>query len=148
MIVEYGGWGLTIVTVIMFETIYISKFGWDLQDGGSEEGKKLNKKAIVNFPPLLEYLAAAFCGTQTFAGPSTNFKDFVDFIYRRNEFEKIPESHTKESLKRALLGLFYTIVHAVTSKLFPFHLLYSLEDNYNVFYKVFSDPKICRDFYC
>ncbi|MDR3548807.1 MAG: hypothetical protein P4M11_11180 [Candidatus Pacebacteria bacterium] len=117
MFVDYGGWTITVVTVLMIQTVFLSTFAWDYQDGATAEGRTKNKKAVADLPSLLEFVSAGTCFTQSLAGPCSNFVDFSDYVWCRNDFAKIPAGSNVKACGRALLtALAWTGVQLVLLK--------------------------------
>lgn len=130
MLIDYGGWNITIVTVLMMQTIFLSTFAWDFQDGGSAEGQKKNAKFIENMPSLLEFLSAGLCLTQSLAGPCSNFVDFSDYIWRRNDFAKIQRwSNVKACGWTVLTAFAWTGGYLIIAKLRMLERLSSPDDS-------------------
>jgi len=130
MINDYGGWHLGVSTSMMLQCIHLSSFAWDYTDGAQDPAKlstDQKKYAIKEYPGIIEFLAAAVSPGQSFSGPASNFNDFMDWIYLRGDFEKLPDSKNA-CFKRFMTGVCFIFVNLVLTMFFPSDLLTS--ENY------------------
>jgi len=126
MIVDYGGWHIRVDTTAMLQCIHLSSFGWDYTDGG-ENPEKLSreqkKNAIDKFPSFIEFIAAAVCPTQAFAGPSSNYVDFRDYIYQYGIYKHIPSTGFP-CLKRFSSALFFIVTYVTLHNMYPPEIIF------------------------
>ena len=121
MIDDYGGWHLGVATFAMIQCMHLSSIGWDYTDGGTDPDKlssEQKRNAIKEMPSFLEFFAAALSPTQSLAGPTSNYVDFINYIRMKGDFAQIP-STVLPCLKRFAPGLFYLVLYVVLHALFP-----------------------------
>lgn len=139
MITNYGSWELEITTTLMIECIHLCSFGWDYTDGGVDESKlsrEQKKNAIREEPTFLEFLSAAICPTQCFAGPCSNFVDFKNYVYGKGIYESLPSTFVP-CMKRFLRGWVFVIFYVGIHMFYSTKLLISPDyANKNFFIKV------------
>ena len=139
MLTDYGGWHLGIATSLMIECIHLCSFGWDYADGGADPSTLATEQkanAIKDLPSLLEFFSAALCPTQSFAGPSSNFVDFKNYIYSQGIYENIP-STVAPCLVNFAAGSLFIAIYVLCLKYFPLSFLESHDFlNVNFFTRV------------
>jgi hypothetical protein len=120
--VNYGGWDMSVSEILMMQTIQLSHVAWDYADGDKNE-KTISKKPIKTMPSLFEFIASAICPSQCLGGPSMHLVDFLDYIYRRNDYEK-PVDTVAPALKRVMASLFWITIYLAIINNYPLSLLY------------------------
>ncbi len=122
---NYGGWDMSICQLMMMQCIHLSVLAWDYVDGAVVETPKapVSKVALKTLPNLIEYLAAALVPNQMLGGPNGHVKDFLDYIYHRNEYQK-PVPTVKPAMIRLGTGLCWLVVYIGIVLVFPTNLVY------------------------
>jgi hypothetical protein len=127
---------MTITQLLMIQTIGLSNVAWDYCDGETKT-EKPSKNRLVELPSFLEFMAAGLCPTQVLAGPSSHLSDFLNYIYRRNEYAS-EISTGFVALQRFLTGITWVVIYAVILSFVPFEILYTNAfHNSNFFTRVF-----------
>jgi len=116
----YGCWDLDISTGLMLLSIHLCGVAWDYVDGGVDPSKlsaEQKKNALKEIPTVLEFFSSGVCPTQCFAGPSSNFVDYKDYIYKRGIYADVP-STVIPCMKRFLLGWTFVVFYVAIHKFF------------------------------
>ncbi len=121
MVCNYGGWDMTVVELLMIQTIHLSNLSWDYSDGADPENKSATRLRV--FPSFFEYMAAGLCPAQCLAGPSGHITDFLNYIYRRNEYAHMVGTLVP-TVQKVVTALVWLAVYGTIVYLFPFRLLY------------------------
>ena len=118
MMSSYMSWTLDVTGSLMLMTAKFSMFAYDVSDGElSKQNLPLSpephvaearsKTCIVRVPSLFDYCVYMFDFLGCIAGPVFHIREYLDFMYLRNEFASM--SHTRAAiyvaLKRFLTGL-------------------------------------------
>lgn len=139
IIYDYGNWHLGVATSFMVQCQHLGNFAWDYCDGGLPEGKRnpdQKKYAIEKLPSILEFFSAGLCPSQSYAGPSCNFMDYKNFIYRTGDFTDVPSTFTA-AMTRFGAAFFWVLFYVLTNAFFPLSTLYSPTfTEANIFVKV------------
>jgi len=122
MIIDYGGWTVTVAQLFMIQVLHLSYIGWDYSDGANKECKSRTK--LVQLPSLFEFMAAALAPTQVLTGPFSHLTDFLNYIYRRQEYADIP-SGASLGFIRLSTSIAWTLAYILLGKFFPFKLIYT-----------------------
>jgi lysophospholipid acyltransferase len=121
MFSDYGGYNLGINTSFMVQCTHLCSFAWDFTDALIPEAKRTpdqKKYAIKDVPSIAEFFAAALSPSQSIAGPSGNYNDFINFINLTGDFSNIP-STVMPCLIRFGTGIFWAIVYILINSQFP-----------------------------
>lgn len=101
--------------VICIKTV---SFAWNVADGYRKD-EELNpdqlSRRIPGLPNILDYYVYIYFFLGPLVGPTFDYQELMDFIYKRNRYAKIP-STLAPSLKTALLA---AIFMASTATLLP-----------------------------
>jgi hypothetical protein len=138
---DYGGYHLGVATSFMVQCTHLCTFAWDYADGTIPEEKRSSeqkKYAIDKCPSIIEFFAAAFNPPQSFSGPSSNFMDFKNCIFRVGDFANIP-STLIPTLIRLSAGLGWCLFFVIANTYFPTNILYS---------SFFTDANLCVKVRC
>lgn len=121
MVIDYGGWNMTVVQALMLQCIYLSYLGWDYSDGADSESKSSSR--IIQFPSFLEYLGGGLFPALCMAGPCGHMSDFLNYIYSRKEYaDKV---HTfVPALKLIGIAMIWISIYGAILTFFPFGWLY------------------------
>lgn len=120
MVRNYGSWDLDIATGLMLLCIHLCAVAWDYVDGEVDPAKlstEQKKNALKERPTLLELFSSGVCPTQCFAGPSSNFADYKDYIYHRGIYADVPNTFVP-CMKRFLLGWVFVVFYVGIHKFF------------------------------
>lgn len=139
MINDYGGWHLGVNTAFMVQCSHLCTLGWDFCDFEipiKERNSEQKKYAFEQIPSILEFFAAALNPAQSFSGPSSNFKDFRDFINLTGDFSAIP-STLFPCFKRFSIGAAGAFIYVIMNSNFPVDILKTPEYKHlNIFTRV------------
>jgi len=125
IIVNYGGWDMSVAELFMVQTVHLSYLAWDYADGVKKETK--NPKILLTFPTFLEYMAAALCPTCSLGGPEFHVVDFLDYVYSRHDFA-VHENPGWPSFYKMFTGFCWLAIYGAVVNKYPISLLY---DNYS-----------------
>ena len=114
MMTGYMSWSLDVSGPLMLMTAKFSMVAFDLADGQRLiSNKPLSSEAhvsearlrtcVVNPPSLFEYTVYMFDFLGSIAGPVFHIRDFLDFMFLRNDFKETSHS-TGVALQRFLIG--------------------------------------------
>jgi lysophospholipid acyltransferase len=116
MILDYMSWSVDITCPLMLMTAKFSMLAFDLSDGVKCKAKialspeahvaeARAKTCVAEAPNLFEYLVYLFDFLGTIAGPVFHIREYLDFMYLRNDFK--PDMVHMHSY-RVALGRFLT----------------------------------------
>ena len=135
MIINYGGWDMTIVQLLMIQTLHLSNAAWDYSDGESTS-EKPSPTRLKDLPSFLEFFGAALCPSQCLSGPFTHISDYLNYIHRRNEYA-VQVDTGFESFKRFLTAVAWLASYGTVLAYIPFTTFYtSTFHNSNFFMRV------------
>lgn len=121
---NYNGWDMSICQLLMMHNIYLSFIAWDYVDGAKEISKSKSKTALTQLPNLLEYFACAVCPNLSLGGPSGHIKDFLDYIYHKDVYQKTVPTFWS-AMGRLGTGFCWIFVYGGIAVFFPATLVYS-----------------------
>lgn len=141
MIASYMSWSLDITSPLMLMTAKFSMFAYDLQDGVNAKTKLAlssdqhvaearSRTCILEIPSFLDYSAYIFDFLGVIAGPVFHIRDYMDFMYLRNEFADQSNMHCfKTAGLRFLSGLCVGALFAASGSVpqLDFEYVYSSE---------------------
>ncbi len=116
MISGYMSWSLDVSGPLMLMTAKFSMAAFDLADGRQfKSGKALSPDAhvsesrtrtcVVNCPGIIEYMVYIFDFLGVIAGPVFHLREYIDFIYLRNDFDtKLGGTHSLTIAGKRFLG--------------------------------------------
>ena len=93
MITCFGCWNMDVTTYIMMLTAKLWGLAWAVKDGYvhkqnlSESQLKLR---VVDLPTFVEFMGFVSFGPGCLVGPFIEFRDYIDFMERRGEYEDMP----------------------------------------------------------
>ena len=97
MMTEYMSWSLDVTSALMLFTAKYSSIAFDIADGKKYLAKQAlsvhdhvaearAKTCLLEIPSLFEYTVFIFDFLGVIAGPIFHARDYLDFIYLRNDF--------------------------------------------------------------
>lgn len=92
---DWGGWRMDITIIMMIFVCRCTSFAWSYKDGGVEESKlstRQIKYRIVELPSFFHFLSFVYFYGGAVVGPSYDFNDHQNFIYRRGEYAKVQKT--------------------------------------------------------
>ena len=103
MIDNYMGWSLDITCPLMLFTAKFSMFAYDVYDGSrlkralplspdSQVSETRSRTCLLETPSLFEFYVYIFDFLGVLAGPVFHIREYLDFVYLRNDFAKIVDS--------------------------------------------------------
>lgn len=125
MIVDYGGWTIDDPTTIYMMTICkFSSLAFSYDDGAKEDKEFINahnrEYKIKDKPSFIEVLSFVYFYPTAIVGPSIEFKDFIDFIHKRNCYSHLPKLYLfKQGSLYFLLSLGVMAGYALGSPKIP-----------------------------
>lgn len=97
MMTHYMSWSLDVTSALMLFTAKYSSFAYDVADGARTRAKQdlsvhahvaeaRSKTCLVEIPTLFEYTVYIFDFLGVIAGPIFHAREYLDFMYLRNDF--------------------------------------------------------------
>jgi lysophospholipid acyltransferase len=137
MMTDYLSWTLDITGPLMLMTAKLTAFSFDLDDGRRfKKAESLSsdphvaeqrmKSCVAECPSLFEYYAFAFDFIGIISGPIFGLREYLDFIYLRNDFAGIGNVHfVKVILERfsyaVVLGGLFSLVGTIPALSFEYY---------------------------
>jgi lysophospholipid acyltransferase len=120
LLIDYDNWSIEISVIFMLVMCKFCSFAFCYQDGyylqSQEKIIQLSKEQIrysITKFTLLEYVSYIFFFPSSICGPFFEFNDFMNFIYRREEYSNIPNTiipSLVRMINALLLASIYTLL--------------------------------------
>lgn len=95
----YGFWGAEVTQIMMMNLCKISAFAINYRDGAVPKDKRESdlksrerEYLVETLPSFYDYMGYLYYCGGTIAGPFHEYKDYIDFIYRRSIYTSIPST--------------------------------------------------------
>lgn len=95
MYISYGVNGVDITGILMMQTFLYVGLAYNYQNGlkpDAELTEDAQKRKVMTLPDPLTYIGFLFFLPASLVGPCFEFRDFEDYINRKGDYEKIPNT--------------------------------------------------------
>lgn len=89
---RWGEWNMDITTILMIYVCRWTAFAWAYRDGGKDASvltADQEENKILELPPFWKYFSYINFYGNSIVGPFCEYRDFEDFIERKNNYEKV-----------------------------------------------------------
>lgn len=142
MITAYMSWSLDVTAPLMLLTAKYTTFAYDLEDGRKKKkdialsadphvADARSKTCVVEAPTLMEYYVFIFDFLGIIAGPIFGLREYLDFLYLRNDFADLKHVHfLKIILERLVYALLMGGAYAIAGTIPYLSFDYTYTDAY------------------
>jgi lysophospholipid acyltransferase len=149
LLFEYENWSIEISVIFMIVTCKFSAFAFSYEDGlkledesaindnsNDKDIKKVQNHYMIKDFSIFEYFSFVYFFPTAICGPFIEYRDFITYIERKNEYSEIPNT-IFPSVLRITKALIFSGIYTFGKKYADVEFIIDAENKYSFSEKVF-----------